>query len=305
MILSFLEILTLTLEDSPTRGHPRFIGKSSKLHVNSAWVALSHWCRGNPNWCDWCDMSGEGITGITSTKATLLTHGYCLSGRIKYREDIVKNSRWFLFGGTLQCNKKRTNQLGSLNTVEWHHLNHPRPRLLWWSWNPQWKTPSNPSSLIHWWNKSLISWLLMGFLVLRCWLGLVVAIRSTWGNKNWFFVWPVFHSDGGLCFIQGQLRVYSWLDTRLRMLGADVCSLALSRTQSHAGSTVFCSEKGLSLGEGVYQNTQQRSGRSFSTWIRATSSTRVWHIYIYIFLYTWWMIHIAWSPSYKSNLPHS
>ena len=34
-------------------------------------------------------MSGEGITGITSTKATLLTHGYCLSGRIKYREDIV------------------------------------------------------------------------------------------------------------------------------------------------------------------------------------------------------------------------
>ena len=168
MILSFLEILTLTLEDSPTRGHPRFIGKSSKLHVNSAWVALSHWCRGNPNWCDWCDMSGEGITVITSTKATLLTHGYCLSGRIKYREDIVHIQDDS--SSVVHCSAKKKGPINGVHsdTVEWHHLKNPRPRLLWWSWNPQWKTPSNPSSLIHWWNKSLISWLLMGFLVLRC-----------------------------------------------------------------------------------------------------------------------------------------
>ena len=209
MILSFLEILTLTLEDSPTRGHPRFIGKSSKLHVNSAWVALSHWCRGNPNWCDWCDMSGEGITVITSTKATLLTHGYCLSGRIKYREDIVHIQDDSSSVVHCSAKKKRTNQRGSLG----HRRMTPSQKSQATAPLVELKStvknafqPFVSDTLMEQISDQLAANGLLGVEM----LGLVVAIRSMWGNKSWTILWPVFHSDGGLCFIQGQLRVYSW-----------------------------------------------------------------------------------------------
>ena len=60
-----------------------------------------------------------------------------------------------------------------------------RLRLPWWSWRPPWRTPSHPSSAIHWWSKSRISWQPMGSLADFCehrnWQ---ILAKLEWDMKN-------------------------------------------------------------------------------------------------------------------------